>query len=488
MAERAGSGAWTTRCSARTSRRCTRSSACGWRTRASCWSRPPTSSSSSWPRSWASRAGWSTTARSTSSPGPPGTPTPSTASCASTGRCACVPSAAGWLLPFAVVSGGRAVGVVGLGAPRWPGERVVDTRAWIARTDQGHGLGRRCRAMLLELAFAHLGASRAVTAASRDNAASRAVSQAAGLPGDRRDPRARRRPRGARLAHPGGLATPAPARRGRRRRGAVPRGPGGLTPPGRPAYRPPGRGDGQLLASLERRRRRGDRDEDFRDGADSASASAGASSSRSSASSSPASSATSSSRSSASSASYVLDVLVLDRRVLGVGDVLGLGDVLGGRIGVLGVVLDVLEEVVVTLLLAELLVGVQELVGVVLELVGRDVDPDGPAADDEGAVQVDRFDERFGHGCGGPSRGARARVEGGGPSRGRPVSPGGRCAMRGRWPSGRSDSGRCSRYAPPPGGGAPRIASSLRRGAPAPPAQVVNARTVTSVPTAVTVR
>jgi RimJ/RimL family protein N-acetyltransferase len=86
------------------------------------------------------------------------------------------PSAAGWVLPFAVVSGGRAVGIVGLGAPRWPGERVVDTRAWIARSDQGHGLGRRARAMLLELAFAHLGASRAVTAAVRDNAASRRVS------------------------------------------------------------------------------------------------------------------------------------------------------------------------------------------------------------------------------------------------------------------------------------------------------------------------
>jgi RimJ/RimL family protein N-acetyltransferase len=90
------------------------------------------------------------------------------------------PSPAGWLVPFAVVSGGRAVGVVGLGAPRWPGERVVDTRAWIARTDQGHGLGRRCRAMLLELAFAHLGVQRAVTAAARENAASRAVSKRLG--------------------------------------------------------------------------------------------------------------------------------------------------------------------------------------------------------------------------------------------------------------------------------------------------------------------
>lgn len=84
--------------------------------------------------------------------------------------------ASGWLVPFAVLVGGRAVGVVVLAAPRWSAERVVETRAWLARADQGQGLGRRARLMLLELAFAHLGAARAVTAAAVDNAASRRVS------------------------------------------------------------------------------------------------------------------------------------------------------------------------------------------------------------------------------------------------------------------------------------------------------------------------
>ena len=180
MAEPAGSGAWTTRCCARTSPRCTRSSACGWRTRASCSSRPPTSSSSSWPRSSASRAGWSTTARSTSSPGPPGTRTPSTASCASTGRCGCArrPRAGCCRSPWCR-AGARSASS-GWARRAGPASGWCDTRAWIARSDQGHGLGRRCRAMLLELAFAHLGAARAVTAASKDNAASRAVSKRLG--------------------------------------------------------------------------------------------------------------------------------------------------------------------------------------------------------------------------------------------------------------------------------------------------------------------
>lgn len=85
-----------------------------------------------------------------------------------------------WLVPFAVLDRGRPVGVVALDADRFTADRTVGTRAWFARAEQGRGLGRRTRLMLLELAFAHLGAWRATTVATADNAASRRVTEGLG--------------------------------------------------------------------------------------------------------------------------------------------------------------------------------------------------------------------------------------------------------------------------------------------------------------------
>jgi RimJ/RimL family protein N-acetyltransferase len=85
-----------------------------------------------------------------------------------------------WLVPFAVLDGGRAVGVVVLESAAWPAQRTVGTRAWLARSHQGRGLGRRARLMLLEVAFAHLEARAAVTTAAEDNHASRRITERLG--------------------------------------------------------------------------------------------------------------------------------------------------------------------------------------------------------------------------------------------------------------------------------------------------------------------
>lgn len=83
-----------------------------------------------------------------------------------------------WHAPFAVELDGRVLGVATLSAASPPG--VVETRTWLARPEQGAGVGRRVRLMLLDLAFTHLGASRAVAAAAVGNAAARRVSARCG--------------------------------------------------------------------------------------------------------------------------------------------------------------------------------------------------------------------------------------------------------------------------------------------------------------------
>ena len=54
------------------------------------------------------------------------------------------------------------------------------TGSWLTRSAQGRGLGKEMRAAVLHLAFAGLGAERAVSAAFEDNAASLAVSRSLG--------------------------------------------------------------------------------------------------------------------------------------------------------------------------------------------------------------------------------------------------------------------------------------------------------------------
>lgn len=88
------------------------------------------------------------------------------------------PEPAHWQVAFAVIENGRAVGQAML--VRGGRADTVGTASWIARGDQGRGLGRRARLMLLELAFEHLGAARAITAVAVDNAASQRVSARCG--------------------------------------------------------------------------------------------------------------------------------------------------------------------------------------------------------------------------------------------------------------------------------------------------------------------
>ena len=87
-----------------------------------------------------------------------------------------VPTAGRWRVPLAVIEGGRTVGLVVLAHEIDHPAGTVHTSSWLARADQGRGLGRRVRLMLLELAFGHLGAVRAVTGAAAGNVASLRVS------------------------------------------------------------------------------------------------------------------------------------------------------------------------------------------------------------------------------------------------------------------------------------------------------------------------
>jgi RimJ/RimL family protein N-acetyltransferase len=91
-----------------------------------------------------------------------------------------VPTAARWRAPLAVLEGGRTLGLVTLAHERDDPAGTVRTSSWLARAEQGRGLGRRVRLLALELAFAHLGAVRAVSAAAEGNAASRRVGERCG--------------------------------------------------------------------------------------------------------------------------------------------------------------------------------------------------------------------------------------------------------------------------------------------------------------------
>jgi RimJ/RimL family protein N-acetyltransferase len=82
-----------------------------------------------------------------------------------------------WSLPMAVVVDGRVVGAQDLLARDFARRRVVETGSWLARSHQGRGFGKEMRAAILHLAFAGLGAARALTGAYEDNAASLAVTR-----------------------------------------------------------------------------------------------------------------------------------------------------------------------------------------------------------------------------------------------------------------------------------------------------------------------
>jgi RimJ/RimL family protein N-acetyltransferase len=81
-----------------------------------------------------------------------------------------------WVLVFAVVVDGRPVGAQEMTGVEFPRLRTVETFSWLTRSMQGRGLGKEMREAVLHLAFAGLGAERALSEAFTDNAPSRGVS------------------------------------------------------------------------------------------------------------------------------------------------------------------------------------------------------------------------------------------------------------------------------------------------------------------------
>jgi len=83
----------------------------------------------------------------------------------------------GWTLDLAVIVDDEPVGLQSVsGFDQWPHRRIIGTTSWLFAPYQRGGLGTRCRAAILELAFAHLGAEAAKSWALEENRGSIAVS------------------------------------------------------------------------------------------------------------------------------------------------------------------------------------------------------------------------------------------------------------------------------------------------------------------------
>lgn len=89
-------------------------------------------------------------------------------------------TSARWSMIFAVVVDGATVGSTNLYADRFPESRAVSTGSWLLAEQQGRGIGRRMRRMLLHFAFEHLHAEFATSEAWEDNWPSRRVNEGAG--------------------------------------------------------------------------------------------------------------------------------------------------------------------------------------------------------------------------------------------------------------------------------------------------------------------
>ena len=85
-----------------------------------------------------------------------------------------------WVYRAVVTRNGRVVGSQDLVSVDFAACRMVRTGSWLGREHQGQGLGQEMRAAVLELAFAHLGALEAQSAAFHDNSASQGVSRRLG--------------------------------------------------------------------------------------------------------------------------------------------------------------------------------------------------------------------------------------------------------------------------------------------------------------------
>ena len=89
-----------------------------------------------------------------------------------------------WTLPFGIWVQGRLIGCQDVSAQRFAERRTVTSGSWLTLEAHGRGYGTLMRQAMLVLAFDHLGAVRAESAAGVDNAASAAVSRRCGYVDD----------------------------------------------------------------------------------------------------------------------------------------------------------------------------------------------------------------------------------------------------------------------------------------------------------------
>jgi RimJ/RimL family protein N-acetyltransferase len=89
-------------------------------------------------------------------------------------------SPSAWKINFLVRHGGVVIGVQELSGQDFAVTRQVSTGSWLGMEHQGRGLGTEMRAAVLLLAFDHLGATTARSAAWSDNPASLRLSEKLG--------------------------------------------------------------------------------------------------------------------------------------------------------------------------------------------------------------------------------------------------------------------------------------------------------------------
>ena len=85
-----------------------------------------------------------------------------------------------WTIEFTVRVDGRAIGVQGVNAHRYPLTRTVSTGSWLALPEQSRGYGTRMRRIIVETFIRYFGATRFDSAYFTDNDASRRVSEKLG--------------------------------------------------------------------------------------------------------------------------------------------------------------------------------------------------------------------------------------------------------------------------------------------------------------------
>ncbi|WP_394214819.1 GNAT family N-acetyltransferase [Brachybacterium vulturis] len=85
-----------------------------------------------------------------------------------------------WTLPLGIWADGRLIGCQDIAAVRFAERRTVTSGSWLTLDAHGQGFGTLMRQAMLVLAFDHLGAQRAESAAALGNEASFGVSRACG--------------------------------------------------------------------------------------------------------------------------------------------------------------------------------------------------------------------------------------------------------------------------------------------------------------------